>query len=167
MRKLFVSCPKTIPRSFPLPKLEPYKAFALDWGARSTSKSPRQLADEYPACSRPPPQKKLTIFSKLLTSEHSLASCEQFSEFKAFMRACEHQEACHGLDLRAYLIQPVQRVPRYRLLLIELLKHTRESHPDWVDLKAALENVRTPHGRVHKRIIVRTPHALAARVKRS
>eukprot|EP00752_Nemacystus_decipiens_P004215 g3852.t1 len=71
----------------------------------------------------------------------SLAVCEQSSEFKAFVRACEHQEVCHGLDLRAYLIQPVQRVPRYRLLIIELLKHTRESHPDWANLNAALENV--------------------------
>lgn len=76
-----------------------------------------------------------------LGCERSLAACEEFSEFKAFVRACEHQEACHGLDLRAYLIQPVQRVPRYRLLIIQLLKHTRESHPDWVDLNAALENV--------------------------
>eukprot|EP00903_Cladosiphon_okamuranus_P014391 g13359.t1 len=71
----------------------------------------------------------------------SLEVCEGNSSFKAFVRACEHQEACHGLDLRAYLIQPVQRVPRYRLLIIELLKHTRESHPDWVDLNAALANV--------------------------
>ncbi|CAM9631084.1 unnamed protein product, partial [Hapterophycus canaliculatus] len=70
-----------------------------------------------------------------------LTACEECAEFKAFVRACEHQEACHGLDLRAYLIQPVQRVPRYRLLLMEMLKHTRESHPDWADLNAALENV--------------------------
>ncbi len=93
--------------------------------------------------------------------ERSLASCEQFSAFKAFIRACEHQEACHGLDLRAYLIQPVQRVPRYRLLLIELLKHTRESHPDWADLKAALENVRSVRVEGEQPTAVRTPPALS------
>ncbi|CAM9475612.1 unnamed protein product [Ectocarpus sp. 6 AP-2014] len=71
----------------------------------------------------------------------TLAACEEFSEFNAFIRGCEHQDACHGLDLKAYLIQPVQRVPRYRLLIIQLLKHTRESHPDWADLNAALETV--------------------------
>ena len=89
-------------------------------------------------------QPLVLLFSKIACARtnFSLAACEEHAEFRAFVRACEHQEACHGLDLRAYLIQPVQRVPRYRLLLIELLKHTRESHPDWADLNAALENVR-------------------------
>jgi hypothetical protein len=71
-----------------------------------------------------------------------LAVCDTHLEFRAFVRACELQEACHGLDLRSYLIQPVQRVPRYKLLLTELLKHTRDTHPDWSNLSAALTEVR-------------------------
>lgn len=67
--------------------------------------------------------------------------CEEFPQFKAFIRACEFQEACHGLDVRACLIQPVQRVPRYRLLLIELLKYTHGNDPEWESLNASLQKV--------------------------
>lgn len=37
-------------------------------------------------------------------------------DFAAFVRACELQEGCKGLNLRAYLIMPVQRIPRCVLL---------------------------------------------------
>ena len=62
-------------------------------------------------------------------------------DFAAFVRACELQEGCKGLNLRAYLIMPVQRIPRYKLLLTELLKHTPEDHPDYQDLVAAVKLV--------------------------
>ena len=39
-------------------------------------------------------------------------------DFAAFVRACELQEGCKGLNLRAYLIMPVQRIPRYSILCI-------------------------------------------------
>jgi len=47
-----------------------------------------------------------------------------------------------GLDVRSFLIQPVQRVPRYRMLLEDLLAHTDEGHPDEAPLNEALEKVR-------------------------
>jgi len=39
------------------------------------------------------------------------------------------------------LITPVQRLPRYRMLLIELTKHTPEDHRDYENLQNALRNV--------------------------
>ena len=39
------------------------------------------------------------------------------------------------------LIMPVQRVPRHKLLLRELLKHTPESHPDYAPCSAALVKI--------------------------
>jgi hypothetical protein len=36
---------------------------------------------------------------------------------------------------------PVQRMPRYKMLLADLLKHTAESHPDFQNLKDALSMV--------------------------
>jgi len=42
---------------------------------------------------------------------------------------------CKGLNLEAYLITPVQRIPRYRLLFQELLKNTGENHPDYTNLQ--------------------------------
>jgi hypothetical protein len=47
-----------------------------------------------------------------------------------------------GLDLMSYLITPVQRVPRYVLLLTDLLRNTPESHPDFNKLSEALEMVK-------------------------
>ncbi len=40
-----------------------------------------------------------------------------------------------------FLIMPVQRIPRYSLLLRELIKHTPPSHPDLKGLQQALERV--------------------------
>lgn len=58
------------------------------------------------------------------------------AEFKAFLvRAKECSDA--KLDLLACLIAPVQRVPRYRLLLEELVRHTGAGAPD----RAALERI--------------------------
>jgi hypothetical protein len=38
---------------------------------------------------------------------------------------------------------PVQRVPRYELLLRDLIKQTAVTHPDYNDLNAALEKVKS------------------------
>ena len=38
----------------------------------------------------------------------------------AFLAACERQPACRGRGLRDFLIEPVQRVPRYEMLIKEV-----------------------------------------------
>jgi hypothetical protein len=38
-------------------------------------------------------------------------------------------------DIFAYLIMPVQRIPRYQLLLRDLLKHTEKDHNDYESLQ--------------------------------
>jgi hypothetical protein len=47
-------------------------------------------------------------------------------KFQAFL--AEKRKAC-GLDLMSYLIMPVQRIPRYELLLREMKRLTPPSHP--------------------------------------
>ena len=42
-----------------------------------------------------------------------------------------------GLNLSSYLIMPVQRVPRYILLIRELIKNTEPTHFDYEDLASA------------------------------
>jgi hypothetical protein len=44
-------------------------------------------------------------------------------------------------NLFSYLIMPVQRVPRYSLLLDALLKYTPQTHPDYENLRMALQKV--------------------------
>lgn len=58
------------------------------------------------------------------------------SKFNAFLKT--HPEH----NLAALLIAPVQRVPRYRLLLEVLLKNTPPDHPDFPELTKALESVK-------------------------
>eukprot|EP01125_Pyxidicula_operculata_P003385 TRINITY_DN1407_c0_g1_i5.p1 TRINITY_DN1407_c0_g1~~TRINITY_DN1407_c0_g1_i5.p1 ORF type:complete len:910 (+),score=111.45 TRINITY_DN1407_c0_g1_i5:24-2732(+) len=41
-----------------------------------------------------------------------------------------------------YLIMPIQRIPRYELLLKDLLKNTNEDHPDFVDLQKAINTIK-------------------------
>ena len=46
-----------------------------------------------------------------------------------------------GQSLQSLLMMPIQRIPRYKLLLGELIKGTDASHPSMVVLKDALETV--------------------------
>jgi len=57
-----------------------------------------------------------------------------------FLRDCMTR-ANTRLDLPSFLIMPVQRMPRYQLLLKELLKFTPESHVDYQNLKEAANAV--------------------------
>jgi len=65
------------------------------------------------------------------------------ANFKKFIDiTCHQNPLCDQPNLSAYLINPVQRVPRYILMLSDIVKHTNESHPDHEDLKKALEAVK-------------------------
>jgi hypothetical protein len=57
-----------------------------------------------------------------------------------YTAAC--QEECGGLTLTSLLITPVQRIPRYILLLQEAIKFTPEDHPDRKNLTDALVAVK-------------------------
>ncbi len=75
------------------------------------------------------------------------ASREKLQELRdrlpvdAFIRACEIQTSCHGLGLSDFLIQPVQRVPRFRLLLESILKYTPEDDPVHNCIKDCLDRI--------------------------
>lgn len=43
------------------------------------------------------------------------------------------------LDIASYLIKPVQRPPKYLLLLRDFQKHMPESHPDYLNLSTAIK----------------------------
>jgi hypothetical protein len=48
-------------------------------------------------------------------------------------------EAFRFLDLESYMVKPIQRLPKYVLLLKDLLKHTEEGHPDFANLTKAYQ----------------------------
>ncbi len=70
------------------------------------------------------------------------------------MQECKTAPDINFLDLSSFLIMPVQRIPRYEtnpktlpkiprynMLLRDLVKHTWEGHPDYNHLKQAVARV--------------------------
>jgi len=72
----------------------------------------------------------------------TLTQCTKNSpEFALFVRTCEARPECNLHDLPSMLITPVQRIPRYTLLLQDLQRHT-PSNPRRGLLEMALKKVR-------------------------
>ena len=46
---------------------------------------------------------------------------------------------CNGVDLPSLLIMPIQRIPRYVLLLKAVLDNTESMHPDYKNLEGAVQ----------------------------
>ena len=60
----------------------------------------------------------------------------------SYIQQCQAAPAVKpGLTLPMYLITPVQRIPRYRLLLKDIIKKTPEDHPDYPQLVQAEEKM--------------------------
>eukprot|EP00808_Paulinella_micropora_P016681 g2296.t1 len=60
------------------------------------------------------------------------------SKFTSFCEKAAGDPRAKGLSLQALLITPIQRLPRYKLLLEELLKQTLAGHPDYPALLRAI-----------------------------
>jgi len=61
--------------------------------------------------------------------------------FGDFLEEVKQTNGSTALSLISFLIMPIQRIPRYKLLLRELVKYTPESHPDAEDLQSAYDKV--------------------------
>ncbi|XP_037073296.1 guanine exchange factor for Rac 30-like [Pollicipes pollicipes] len=79
-------------------------------------------------------------FPELLNTFYRL--CRTSSQFAEFLKSRQQHPNCHGLDLAALLLSPVQRVPRYLLLLQQLLRRTPPEHADHGPLQTALQALR-------------------------
>lgn len=76
----------------------------------------------------------------LVTMRHLV---EKRPAFKQIKEAFElEQLKTTSLTLDAFLIMPVQRLPRYVLLLKELLKYSNQTHPDYAYLERAHAKVK-------------------------
>jgi hypothetical protein len=89
--------------------------------------------------------------------------------FDAYCRKCKDDVASSRLDLESLLILPVQRVPRYIMLLRDLLRHTPPTHPDYASLGLACERVAgvasTMNERKRDKDVLAELAALAERVR--
>jgi len=73
-------------------------------------------------------------------SNQTYCQLQKNSEWVAWNQSVQ-QKVNSNLDLPSFLITPVQRIPRYELLLRELLKLTAENHKDYECLLKAKEGV--------------------------
>lgn len=71
-------------------------------------------------------------------SDHLDYCCQTYPAFACALKAFESSERCTKLNLKHYMLKPVQRIPQYRLLLEEYLKYLPENSQDYVDTQTAL-----------------------------
>eukprot|EP00457_Paulinella_chromatophora_P000365 gb/GEZN01000365.1/.p1 GENE.gb/GEZN01000365.1/~~gb/GEZN01000365.1/.p1 ORF type:complete len:1474 (-),score=246.62 gb/GEZN01000365.1/:89-4510(-) len=72
------------------------------------------------------------------------------AKFKQLYDANMKHQTSKGLNLTALLITPIQRVPRYRLLLSEILQNTPTDHPDRKNLEKALALVSSAASQINQ-----------------
>ncbi|GMH99617.1 hypothetical protein TrST_g10794 [Triparma strigata] len=63
------------------------------------------------------------------------------AQYRDFINHSQQDPRCKGHNLMNMLITPVQRVPRYKLLLEDLFKALPPTEPDYKDLEVALDLV--------------------------
>lgn len=81
-----------------------------------------------------------TYMSNYESAIACLERCQKKREVAQWLKSAE--AAAEGQKLPFLLITPVQRIPRYNLLLQELLKKTPEDHADYAHITQALSKIK-------------------------
>eukprot|EP00808_Paulinella_micropora_P010970 g3671.t1 len=84
---------------------------------------------------------------ELLASDSASASLTSEERSELVKNSGQGQGYPH---LQALLITPVQRIPRYMLLLKSLTKHTEEGHPDYAHLRQAFTEVQKATAKINE-----------------
>lgn len=75
-------------------------------------------------------------------AQSTLLRCKEESpRFAQFLHDRSLEPICAMRGLESFLVTPIQRLPRYGLLLRELIKATEETHPDFKDLQKAVSRI--------------------------
>lgn len=80
-----------------------------------------------------------------------LTQAKHKKKMKEFLRRCAKHPNHTQLALQGYLLLPVQRIPRYKLLLQDLLENTWVDHVDYQDIATALEKISTRADEMNER----------------
>jgi len=76
---------------------------------------------------------------------------KKYQAFGAFLKNAHENPLCAGRGIDDFLIQPIQRVPRYELLLQNLLKYTDRQEDEYDSIQFALDKVREIAGLINQR----------------
>jgi len=100
--------------------------------------------------------KEFVPFFKMYTNyvnnhEKAVTELRHLNDNEKFQKYCkEKMSICNGLDLSSLLIQPIQRIPRYELLIREVLGNTHVSHPDRTELESCYEELKTMNSKINR-----------------
>lgn len=93
---------------------------------------------------------QMAVFLKSYTAycndyERALETLRRLNEnpaFEKFFKSIHNKDIIKDQNIKQFLILPVQRIPRYKMLLEEMRKATWETHPDYENLSIALQKIR-------------------------
>jgi hypothetical protein len=97
----------------------------------------------------------------------SVSQAASFPRFNTFVQESARDPICKGLSLQALLITPVQRIPRYKLLLQELLQCTPNEHADFKAVSEALQKVNAVAAQINEDVMVFQNRALILQIERA
>ncbi|CAD8057229.1 unnamed protein product [Paramecium primaurelia] len=81
-----------------------------------------------------------TYYEGFNKSMATLKQCTNDKEdFRKFLKSMPSIKDYNNQDIESYLIKPVQRIPKYNLLLEDIIKNTEKTHPDYKNLCECLE----------------------------
>ncbi|XP_041651324.1 FYVE, RhoGEF and PH domain-containing protein 4a isoform X3 [Cheilinus undulatus] len=95
---------------------------------------------------------KLTPFLKMYAEyvknfDHAMELLKQWTDrspqFKTIIQEIQSMDMCASLTLQHHMLEPVQRVPRYEMLLKDYLKKLPQDDPDRRDAEKSLEIIAT------------------------
>eukprot|EP00474_Spongospora_subterranea_P006668 CRZ07126.1 hypothetical protein [Spongospora subterranea] len=75
------------------------------------------------------------------TGREIMEICSEYSSFKALLKECRQDPRCFRHTIHSFLIMPVQRIPRYALLLKTLLHNTPTTSIERVQLEKTVSLV--------------------------
>nr|XP_034983736.1 FYVE, RhoGEF and PH domain-containing protein 4 [Zootoca vivipara] len=68
---------------------------------------------------------------------------ERSPVFKCIIQEIQKQKVCGNLTLQHHMLEPVQRIPRYEMLLKDYLRKLHQDSLDWKDAEKSLEIIST------------------------
>lgn len=93
----------------------------------------------------------LKMYSTYMTNYPKAAQViSQLKDQPKFQGLLTRNREKRGLDLMSYLIMPVQRIPRYELLLREVMKSTPRQHPEYSTLLTLYTKVQQIAGSINE-----------------
>ncbi|XP_065882412.1 FYVE, RhoGEF and PH domain-containing protein 6-like [Dysidea avara] len=87
--------------------------------------------------------------------------------FRELVQLIETSPVCMGMPLSSYMLLPIQRIPRYRLLLLDYLEHLPPGAPDMQNAEIALKTVSIAADHMNTRIKQLENQARIIRIQKS